>query len=211
MNILLCGQKHFALQVFHRLRQLPGIAVIAVAVPPGADALGKAAQQAGITVMNAGALTALTMPDNVDLIVCAHSHQFIGEATRLRARYGGIGFHPSLLPLYRGRSAIEWVIKLRERVTGGTVYQLSNTVDGGDVIAQQHVFIDKLDTAVRLWREKLQPLGVELLTQAVSQIAQAGWVYGQPQDHALATWFPSMSRPPLGRPDLKLLGSSNAI
>ena len=207
MKIFLCGQKHFARGVLKRITTLPGVVITGVAAPAGRDSFRDEAERMGVPVMDAEKRSAFTLPRGVDLIVCAHSHQFIGEATRLRARYGGIGFHPSLLPLYRGRSAIEWVIKLGDRVTGGTVYQLSNTVDGGSILGQRHVLVSCKDSVTTLWRDKLQPLGVTLLAEAVVEIRRAGFIYGDAQDESLATWFPSMVRMPLVRPDLKLLES----
>lgn len=146
-----------------------------------------------------------SMPRGVDLIVAAHSHDFIGERTRLRATFGGIGYHPSLLPVHRGRDAVRWAVRMRERITGGSVYRLSNRMDGGAVLAQQHVFIQPDDTAEELWRRELAPLGVRLLADVVGQFAVSGYVAGVEQDEAVATWEPAIDRPPAFRPDLALL------
>lgn len=204
MNILLAGQKWFGAAVFGALRALPGVTVRAVSAPAG-DRLARAAWGAGVEIIPAGGLRAETMPGGVDLIVAAHSHDFIGERTRLRARWGGIGYHPSLLPLHRGRDAVRWAVRMRERVTGGSVYRLSNRMDGGDVLAQRHVFIRPDDTAEELWRRDLAPLGVELLASVVARVAAEGYVHGRAQDEALATWEPSIDRPPAFRPDLLML------
>jgi len=160
----------------------------------------------GVPFIPSGALDAMSMPAATDLIVCAHSHDFIGERTRLRARLGGIGYHPSLLPLHRGRDAIRWTIHMRERVTGGTVYRLSNRMDGGNVLAARHVFIRPGDTARELWQRELGPLGVRLLVDVVARISREGYINGAPQDDECATWEPSIDRPPAHRPDLLLLG-----
>jgi len=204
MNVLLAGQKWFGAEVFAALRALPGVSVRAVSAPPD-DRLARAAWAAGVEIIQAGGLRAETMPPSVDLIVAAHSHDFIGERTRLRARFGGIGYHPSLLPLHRGRDAVRWAVRMRERVTGGSVYRLSNRMDGGDVLAQRHVFIRPDDTAEELWRRDLAPLGVELLAAVVARVAAEGYVHGRAQDEALATWEPSIDRPPAFRPDLLML------
>ena len=202
MNILIAGQKWFGAEVFRALKDLPGVTVAAVCAPEGDKLEG----QAGIyRVPVIRKLNAASMPAGVDLIVAAHSHDFIGQATRLRAKWGGIGYHPSLLPLHRGRDSIRWAIRMGERVTGGSVYRLSNRMDGGDVLAQRHVFIRPGDTAEELWRRDLAPLGVELLAQTVAAYAEGGYVHGAAQDEALATWEPSIDRPPAFRPDLLML------
>ena len=208
MRILIAGQKWFGAQVFIALRAVPGVEVAAVCAPTGgpvADRLFGQADLRGVPVIKAGTLSAKTMPEGVDLIVAAHSHDFIGERTRMRAKWGAIGYHPSLLPLHRGRDAVRWAVRMRERVTGGSVYRLSNRMDGGDVLAQRHVFIGPEDTAEELWRRDLAPLGVELLAQVVGRFASDGYVHGTAQDEALATWEPSIDRPPAFRPDLLMI------
>lgn len=208
MKVLLAGQKYFGAGVFRALRELPGVEVVAVCAPLGGDKpdrLAALAELHGVRVMPAGGLNAASMPAGVDLIVAAHSHDFIGQATRLRAKWGGIGYHPSLLPLHRGRDAVRWAIRMRERVTGGSVYRLSNRMDGGEVLAQEHVFIRPDDTAEELWRRELAPLGVRLLASAVAAFAASGYQHGVAQDEGLATWEPSIDRPPAFRPDLLMI------
>ena len=204
MKILISGQKWFGAEVFRALRKIQGVTVAAVSAPVG-DRLANQADIYNIPVIPSGTLCAASMPEGIDLIVAAHSHDFIGEKTRLRSRWGGIGYHPSLLPLHRGRDSVRWAIKMRERVTGGTVYRLSNRVDGGEILAQEHVFILPGDTAEELWRRSLGPLGVKLLVNVVSAFASDGYQHGVPQNEDLATWEPSLDRPPVYRPDLLMI------
>lgn len=141
----------------------------------------------------------------VDLIVAAHCHDFIGRKTRLRATLGALGYHPSLLPRHRGRSAIEWAIRFGEPITGGTVYWMNDTVDGGPVAAQRHVQIRPRDTASVLWSRDLAPLGLELFAEVFSAL-DSGRRPSVPQDPSLATWEPALDGvPSLHRPDLELL------
>lgn len=205
MNILIAGQKWFGAEVFRALRALPGVSIKAVCAPIGGDKLAGQANLYGVPVIASGTLNAASMPEGIDLIVAAHSHDFIGQATRLRAKWGGIGYHPSLLPLHRGRDSIRWAIRMGERVTGGSVYRLSNRMDGGAVLDQRHVLIRPDDTAETLWRRDLGPLGVELLRGVVARMAAEGYVAGREQDEELATWEPGIDRPPAFRPDLLML------
>lgn len=208
MKILLAGQKWFGAEVFSALSAICQISHVCA---PIEDRLYSLAGAAGASLIEAGKLNATTMPDGIDLIVAAHSHDFIGEKTRMRARWGGIGYHPSLLPLHRGRDAIEWAIRMRERVTGGTVYRLNNKMDGGAILAQRHVFIAPDDDARTLWRRDLGPLGVQLLTDVVASFARDGYVPGKEQDESFATWEPSIGRPPAFRPDLIMLNHDPAV
>lgn len=208
MNILLSGQKFFGAKIFDEISKINGVNISAVSAPVTGEKLDKLAEKAEkykIPLIAAGALNASTMPENIDLIIAAHSHDFIGEKTRLRAKFGGIGYHPSLLPIHRGRDSIRWAIKMRDRVTGGTVYRLSNKIDGGDILAQKHVFIKPDDNEKTLWEYTLQPLGVELIVETVKKFLSDGYVLGTPQDESISTFEPSINPVPVFKPDLILI------
>lgn len=210
LNVLLAGQKWFGAEVYRSLSKLGNVKIVAVSAPVLEDSIDRLAAIAELNrtpLIIAGTLCCETMPSNVDLIVAAHSFDFIGQKTRLRAKFGGIGYHPSLLPLHRGRDSVRWALRMGDRVTGGTVYRLSNKMDGGDILAQRHVFIQKGDTDRELWERDLCPLGVELLTNVVKNFADNGYQHGVAQNETIATWEPSIDRPPAFRPDLLLIGN----
>jgi len=210
VKITLAGQKLFGAAVLQLLLDA-GHEVTAFSPPHSEDGcrldrLHDLADRRGVPWLPADRLRAETLPPGTDLIVAAHSHSYIGRPTRLRAKLGAIGYHPSLLPLHRGRDAVAWVIRMREAVTGGSVYWLSDGIDAGDLAAQEHVFIRPGDTASELWRRELFPLGLKLLQTVVDDLSN-GVVVRVPQDHSLATWEPSIGRPPLHRPELPMLGT----
>jgi methionyl-tRNA formyltransferase len=110
MNVFICGQKEFGAAVFRRLLR-DGITIAGACCPltnsrGHTDRLRDAANTYSVPTIEAGTLQANLLPSGIDLIVCAHSHDFVGAATRCKAVYGAIGFHPSLLPRHRGRDAI---------------------------------------------------------------------------------------------------------
>lgn len=153
-------------------------------------------------------LTSAMVSDGLDLIVAAHCHAFLSAATRRKAELGALGFHPSLLPLHRGRSAVEWAIRMGEKVTGGTVYWMNDTVDGGPIAAQDWCHIRQGTTARELWRDSIMPIGLRLFAQVI-RLATTGKVVAEPQDSGFATWEPAIDNvPPLWRPDSPMLGSS---
>jgi methionyl-tRNA formyltransferase len=209
MNIYLCGQKTFGLETLKLLIRL-GHTIAGVSAPfednrGRADLLYAGAIKHGLPVMKSGMLNALTLPGNIDLIVCAHSHDFIGSKTRLRTKLGAIGYHPSLLPLHRGRDAIRWALKMGDKITGGTVYWLTDTVDGGPIAAQDWCFIRSGDDAGEIWRRDLLPMGLKLFELVLEDIG-SGLLVKRPQDEALATWEPSWERQPILKPDLIQIG-----
>lgn len=204
MRILLSGQKTFGAAILNLL--MGQHLITAVCAPEPGDKLFDLAVAYGLPIISKGRLCANTVPADTDLIVCAHSHEFIGEKTRLRSRLGAIGYHPSLLPLHRGRDAVRWAIKMGDRITGGTVYWLSNAVDGGPIAAQEWCFIRPGDTPSALWHRDLFPMGIRLISKVLGQIDK-GIAQRIPQDETFATWEPAYDRPPLHRPDLLLLPS----
>lgn len=210
MRVFISGQKLFGESVL-RLCLQRGHEVTGVSAPIESDSgrpdrLRTAALTAGIMTLTPGELSASTLPDGTDLILAAHSHDFIGRPTRQKARLGAIGYHPSLLPLHRGRDSIRWAVHMRERVTGGSIYWLSDTVDGGHIAAQHHVFIRADDTPESLWRRELFPLGLFLFARVLSDL-KGGTIVQMPQRQEDATWEPSFGRQQLFRPELPQLGT----
>ena len=210
MNVYLCGQKYFGQEALKLLlatrHRVVGVSAPRVTRDGRPDRLWALAEDRGLPLLEAGKLKEETLPADVDLIIAAHSHDFIGRRTRLKARIGAIGYHPSLLPLHRGRDAVRWVNKLRERITGGTVYWLNDTVDGGPIAAQDWCFVGLDETAEELWQHKLQPMGIRLFRQVLADI-ERGVLVQVPQERELATWEPALDQPPLYRPDLLMLGN----
>jgi methionyl-tRNA formyltransferase len=209
MNVLLSGQKAFGAAVLELLLAR-GHGVAAVSCPPETndgrpDRLWTLAARLGLPLIRAGTLSAATMPGGVDLILCAHSHDFIGAATRGKTRLGAMGYHPSLLPLHRGRDAVYWTLRMGDKVAGGSVYWLTDVVDGGPIAAQGWCFTRPGDTPSGLWQRELFPLGLRLIAKALDDL-DAGLIVSVPQDQALATWEPSVGRPPVYRPDLIPIG-----
>jgi methionyl-tRNA formyltransferase len=203
LRIILSGQRSFGLAVLRMLRELPHT-IVAVYAPLG-DKLHADAVAAGHPVNPGGHLSSKTMPD-ADLLIAAHSHDFISRPVRNRLALGAIGYHPSLLTLHRGRDAVEWTIRMRDRITGGTVYWLNDTVDGGPICKQDYCLIHPSDTASTLWRDQLFPMGLRLLRAALNEISN-GVLTQLDQDHTLATWEPSLTTAPrLHRPELHQLG-----
>jgi methionyl-tRNA formyltransferase len=203
VNIFITGQRSFGAAALAQCLA-SGHRIVGVSSPGGADPLRAQAELRGLAWMPAGTLNASTLPEGVDLIVAAHSHDFVGRATRLRARLGAVGYHPSLLPRHRGRDAVRWAIRLRDGVTGGSIYWLSDTVDGGEIAAQDWCFIRPDDTAETLWRRELFPIGILLIERTLEDLTR-GLMVRIPQDDTLATWEPALDAPPLRRPDLAML------
>ncbi len=102
--------------------------------------------------------------------------------------HGSLCFHPSLLPRFRGGAAIAWQIILGERETGVTVFRPDEGVDTGPILVQRGgVEILPEDNAATLYFQKLYPLGIEAMTEAVARVDRGGAEYRN-QDESAATF-----------------------
>ncbi len=188
----------------------PRVEVVGVSCPLDDKYIGRLATINELPVIPAGTLNGDTFPEGVDLGITAHSFDYVGRKTRYKARLGWIGYHPSLLPLHRGRSSIEWAIRMREPVTGGTIYWLNAGIDRGDIAYQEHVFIkpkywlNPKEGARELWFWELEPLGVRLMKQALDDISN-GVIKRIPQDPDVSTFEPNTDVKDIYKPDRLLL------
>ena len=100
---------------------------------------------------------------------------------------GCLNLHGSLLPRYRGRCPVNWVLVHGEKETGISLHFMTPRPDDGDIVGQLHVPIDDTDTALSL-HEKLADASGELLEDLLPKIREnrAGRI---PQDSSLASYF----------------------
>lgn len=208
MKIFICGQRTFGKEVMKALYNA-GHEIVGIAPAPQKQYKDKMVGWAMLHDIpiksDAEKLTSSVIPEGTDLIVSAHSHWIISDQCLRKCRYGGIGFHPSLLPRHRGQDAVRWAVAMGDFVTGGTIYRLDSRCDAGDILLQRMMFIDKKWDYHKLWHE-LFPVGVEMVVEAVAMIekGEAEWTK---QDERFATWEPSWERPRLKRNELMMLGS----
>jgi methionyl-tRNA formyltransferase len=100
---------------------------------------------------------------------------------------GSLCFHPSLLPRFRGGNALAWQILMGAREAGVTVFRPDAGVDTGPIVVQKGpVPIADSDTAATLYFEKLYPLGLDAIVEAVAAV-DAGSARETPQDESQAS------------------------
>jgi methionyl-tRNA formyltransferase len=194
MRITLVGSRHFGVTTFDMLRQ-HGAEIAGVVVADADDRLAAAARAAGVEVTvqaNPKLVGAREIADGTDLIVTAHSHARISKEALAAATLGGIGYHPSLLPRHRGIAAVEWTIRERDPIAGGTVYHLADRMDAGAIAAQEWCFVKKDETARELWERALAPLGQKLLAEVIDYAKAHKSLPARPQDEQFATNAPSL-------------------
>jgi len=197
MRIILVGQAAFAEQVLNGLIERRHD-VPAVYCPPDShqrpDAAKTRALALGIPVHQHPTLKGAAVQDEfaalgADLAVLAYVTQIVARPVFETPRLGSICFHPSLLPRYRGGSAINWQIIRGETQTGVSVFWVDSGIDTGPVLLQKTAAIGPDDTAGTLYYKTLFPLGIAAVLEAVDLIA-AGRAQRLPQDETRATYDP---------------------
>jgi methionyl-tRNA formyltransferase len=205
LRIALFGQAAFGRDVLVRLLA-DGHAIAAVYTPPDAgrpDPLAEAARERGLPLLQykhfrrrepAGGFAPIArILDeyrglSADLNVLAFVTAILPPEIVDHPPRKSLCFHPSLLPRFRGGSALAWQIIEGERESGVTVFQPDAGVDTGPIVVQKGgVAIEPSDTAASLYFDKLYPLGVEALAEAVAAVAN-GTARHQPQDEAHASF-----------------------
>ncbi|MBI2858589.1 MAG: methionyl-tRNA formyltransferase [Chloroflexi bacterium] len=123
----------------------------------------------------------------VDLGVMAFVTDIVPMSILKNPKLGTIQYHPSLLPKHRGGSAINWPIIQGETKTGLTIFWPDQGVDTGPILLQKEVNISSCDTVGSLYYDKLFPLGVIALVEAV-ELVKSGQATQIAQDHSQATY-----------------------
>lgn len=124
---------------------------------------------------------------NADLMMMAYVIIFIPEAARNVPKHGSLCFHPSLLPLHRGPSSINWPIIWGAEKTGLTIFYPDDGLDEGDICVQKEVAIGPDDTLGSVYFDKIFPLGIEAVLESI-ELIRSGNPPHTPQDESKATY-----------------------
>ncbi len=194
MRIVVHGQQAFGKAVLEALIER-GEDVVAVYGPPEGgrpDPLAEAAEAAGLPLVRPASFRDPAVLEGFrgfapDLQVMAFVTLIVPADVLAAPTHGTIQYHPSLLPRHRGRSAINWPVIKGEAETGLTVFWPDGGIDTGDVLLQKRTPISETDTLGSVYFDRLFPMGVEALMDAVD-LVRAGTAPRVPQDEALATY-----------------------
>jgi len=127
----------------------------------------------------------------LDLVVSWFYTRRIPERWIGRARLGGIGVHPSLLPRHRGPDPYFWAIDSGDTEAGVTVHRLAAEYDTGDILLQRRLPIGARD-AWQLARALDRP-SLAALREVVSTFASRGSCAATTQEERYATLAPEPS------------------
>jgi phosphoribosylglycinamide formyltransferase 1 len=105
------------------------------------------------------------------LIVCAGFMWLLTEDFRSCFPGRVINVHPSLLPAFPGKSALEDALAAGVRETGVTVFVVDDGVDTGPVLAQERVPVE-YDDRLETLRARIQAVEHRILPETVRAIAE---------------------------------------
>lgn len=144
-----------------------GVKVIALyTYPQGADeqwfeAPAAVAQRHGIPVRMVPDFNADEVYEDIaaakpDLLFSFYFREMIKARVLEVPRLGAFNLHGSLLPKYRGRAPINWVLVHGEEETGITLHAMTPKPDDGDIIGQTQIPISWDETALSLTLKSAQ-------------------------------------------------------
>jgi methionyl-tRNA formyltransferase len=196
MRIVVNGQQAFGAAVLEALLDR-GEDVVAVYCAPDKegrppDPLAEAAREKGIELHQPASFETDEAREDLaalrpDLMVMAYVTLFVPEPVLNTPTHGTFQYHPSLLPRHRGPSAINWAIIQGDATTGVAVFWPDDGLDTGPVLLTREVEISDDDTLGSLYFDKLFPIGVEAMMEAVD-LVRDGRAPKIVQDEAQATY-----------------------
>lgn len=196
MRLAIVGQQAFGKAVLEAFLERRDVVAGVFVAPeaPGArpDPLRQTAEERGIRCFqfkSLGAPEALSALRElgVELGIMAYVTQFAPQSFVTIPKHGMIQFHPSLLPLHRGPSSINWAIIQGRTKTGLTIFRPTDGLDEGAMLLQKDVAIGPDDTLGSVYFDKIFPLGVQALLEAADGVI-IGNAKETPQDESQATY-----------------------
>ena len=195
-RIALIGQAAFGESVLNALVE-HGENIVGVFCPPDregrpADPIKIAAEAHDIPVLQFRRMRNQDCIDaflalNADLCVMAFVTDIVPDAILEAPTQGTIQYHPSLLPLHRGPSSINWPIIFGREKTGLTIFWPDKGLDTGPVLLQKETPIGPDDTLGSVYFGRLFPMGVDAMVEAVDMV-KAGNAPRIEQNHDDATY-----------------------
>jgi len=122
-----------------------------------------------------------------DILFSFYYRNIVGSEILEIPPAGCLNLHGSLLPRYRGRCPVNWVLVNGETETGVTLHYMTPKPDAGDIVGQLRVPIDECDTALGL-HIKLAAAAGELLEDLLPAIREKR-NERIPQEASAATYF----------------------
>jgi len=196
MKVAIIGQQDFGKAVLEAFlaRGDEVVGVFVAPEKPGArpDPLRLEAEAKGVKLFQIAKFTEPAAHDalkslGADVGIMAYVLIFVPQSICAIPKHGTIQYHPSLLPLHRGPSSINWPIIKGHKKTGLTIFRPSDGLDEGPVVLQKECAIGPDDTLGSIYFDKLFPQGVSAMLEAADLVV-AGKAKEVVQDESQATY-----------------------
>ncbi|MEM1275856.1 MAG: methionyl-tRNA formyltransferase [Pseudomonadota bacterium] len=197
MRLIVMGQQAFGKDALAKILEAGVDEVVAVYCAPDKegkplDPLKELALEKGLPVFQPSNFKDQEVLDQLkshqaDLMVMAFVLIFVPEAARDIPKMGSICFHPSLLPLHRGPSAVNWPIIWGSTKSGFSWFYPTDGLDEGDILLMWECPIEPDDTVIDLYFKKIYPAGVDSVLE-VCDLFRSGNPPRIVQDESKATY-----------------------
>ena len=197
MRLIVNGQQAFGKAALEKILEAGVDEVVAVYTAPDkegrpVDPMKEAALEHNIPLYQPASYKDQAVLDemaslNADVMVMAYVIIFIPEAARETPKMGSICFHPSLLPLHRGPSSINWPIIGGATKTGYSWFYPTDGLDEGDILLQREVEIGPDDTLGDVYFKKIFPAAVDSVLEVLDAF-RTGNPPRSTQDESRATY-----------------------
>jgi len=132
-------------------------------------------------------------PARSDVLLLANYTKILKDADRALPRVGALCFHPSPLPVHRGRDAVYWTVKNGDATCGVSWFWIDEGIDTGELAGT--IEIGRPDVRPKeLYEQTLVPLGTMLLDALVAEFVRGNFSR-YPQDESRATYEPPRPKP----------------
>lgn len=197
MRVIVMGQQAFGQAALEKILDAGTDEVVAVYTAPDkegkpVDPIKQLALDRGLPLYQPANFTDEAVLNdmralNADVMIMAYVIIFVPEAARDIPKQGSICFHPSLLPLHRGPSSINWPIIWGSTKSGLSWFYPTDGLDEGEILLQKEVDIGPDDTLGDIYFKKIFPLGVDSTLEVLDAFRSGNLVRIQ-QDESKATY-----------------------
>ena len=178
-RIAIIGQSAFGAEVASEISKIENVQIVGIITPSNQDKdpLYKFAIEEKLNVLRFKKLKSKEAINifkelRVDLLVMAYVTDIVPLEIINNPSKGTIQYHPSLLPIHRGPSSINWAVINGDKKTGITIFWPDEGLDTGPILLQEEVEISNNDTTGSLYFNKLFPIGVNSMIKSIKLVLE---------------------------------------
>ena len=176
-RIAIIGQSAFGAEVASEISKIEIVKIVGIITPSNQDEdpLYQYGIKEKLNVMRFSKIKSkeainIFFELKVDLLVMAYVTDIVPLEIINNPSKGTIQYHPSLLPIHRGPSSINWAIINGDKKTGITIFWPDEGLDTGPILLQEEVEISDNDTTGSLYFNKLFPIGVNSIINSIKLV-----------------------------------------